>query len=76
MPPLGRLAAEAPEPMTRDDYQRVKTRVHASWNGDLVLPKKDVELLLAEIRWLKRRLRRVENVIEPLAEALSLRWLT
>jgi len=42
MPPLGRLADEPPEPMTRDDYQRVKTRVHASWNGDLILPKLDV----------------------------------
>jgi hypothetical protein len=28
--------------MTRSDYERVKTRVHASWNGDLILPKLDV----------------------------------
>jgi hypothetical protein len=72
VPALGPLADEPPEPMTRSDYERVKTRVHASWNGDLVIDKADVEMLLAEIRWLKRRLRRVEHVIQPLAEALGL----
>lgn len=72
MPPLGPLADEPSEPMVRADYDRVKKRVRASWNGDLVIPKTDMEMLLREIMWLKRRLRRVESVVEPLVEALGL----
>ncbi|MFZ2493470.1 MAG: hypothetical protein WA208_18480 [Thermoanaerobaculia bacterium] len=57
--------------MTREDYERVQRRVRASFKGDVLVDRADVLLLLDEIRWVKRRLRRVEHVIEPLVEAIT-----
>jgi hypothetical protein len=67
---LGRLQDETPEPMNRDDFIAVQKRLCASWDGSVTLDKRDVKRLLDEIRWLKRRLRRVEHVLEPMAEMI------
>ena len=67
---IGKLAGEQPEPMDREHFIALQKRVRASWNGDVVIDKRDVERMLDEIQWLKRRLRRIENAIEPIAEAL------
>jgi hypothetical protein len=67
---LGNLKDEQPEPMNRDDFIAVQKRLRASWDGSLTLDKRDVKRLLDEIRWLRRRLRRVECVLEPLAEMI------
>jgi len=56
--------------MNRDDFIAVQKRLRASWDGSVTLEKRDVKRLLDEIRWLKRRLRRVEYVLEPMAEAI------
>lgn len=70
MSPIGPLADEQPEPMGREDFVAIQKRLRDSWIGHVTLEKRDVERLLDEIRWLKRRLQRVEEVIEPLVEDL------
>ena len=68
---LGPLADEAPEPMTRDDFVRIQRRLRDSgWSGSVTIENRDVQSLLDEIRWLKRRLHRVETAIAPIVEDL------
>lgn len=68
---IGPLPNEAPEPMTREDFERIRARVRAEWSGHVPLDKRDAERLIAEIAWLKRRLRAVEFVLEPLVDAIE-----
>jgi len=56
--------------MTRDDFVAMQRRLRDAWVGHVTLDKRDVERMLDEIRWLKRRLQRVEEVIEPMVEEL------
>jgi hypothetical protein len=56
--------------MSRDHFVAIQKALRASWSGHLTIEKRDVERLLDEIRWLKRRLRRVEEAIAPLVEDL------
>lgn len=67
---LGPLSDEPSEPMTREDFVEVQRRQRASWTGDVTLPKPDIERMLNEIRWLKRRLQRVEEAVEPMVDDL------
>jgi hypothetical protein len=67
---LGPLAGEPPEPMTKEQFDAARKRIRESWNGNVTFSKRDAEQLLAEIAWLKRRLRRVEHAIEPLFRSL------
>jgi hypothetical protein len=67
---LGPLAAEPPEPMTREQFDLARKRIRASWNGSVTFEKRDAERLLAEIAWLKKWIRRVEQVLEPPIEGL------
>jgi hypothetical protein len=48
----------------------VRKRIHVSWNGDVLIPKETAQALVDEILWLKRRLRRVEYVFEPMVELI------
>jgi len=68
MLPLGNLPEEPPEPMTREDFIAMQKRLRDAWSGHVELDKRDVERMLNEIRWLRRRLRRVEDAVAPLAE--------
>ena len=68
---LSALADEPAEPMTKDEFARMRKQIRANWNGSIVIEKRDVEQLIAEIIWLKRRLQRVEHAIEPLVSALT-----
>lgn len=68
---LGPLRDESLEPMTKEEFQRVRRCLRESWNGSVTLEKKTVEQLISEIIWLKRRLHRVETAIEPLVSAIS-----
>jgi hypothetical protein len=68
MLPLGDLPGDPPEPMTRNLYVAVQQRIRRSWDGTVTIAKRDAETLLAEIAWLRRRLQRVEHVVEPIAE--------
>lgn len=70
---LGPLHDEPPEPMTKEDFERVRTRLRDSWNGSVTLGKRQVEQLINEVLWLKRRLHRVEHAIQPLVEDLRRR---
>lgn len=73
MSPLGPLADEPPEPMSREDFVAVQKRLKESWDGHITISKREVERMLDEIRWLKRRLQRVEDAVEPLVEYLRAR---
>jgi len=68
--PLGPLTDELPEPMSREHFVEVKTRLRDAWIGHVTLEKRDVERLLNEIRWLRRRLQRVEEAIAPFVEEI------
>jgi hypothetical protein len=68
---LGPLAGEPPEPMAKEQFDATRKRIRDSWNGSVTLPKRELEQLVAEISWLKRRLQRVEHAIEPLVEGLT-----
>jgi len=68
--PLGNLKDEPPEPMNRDNFIAVQKRLRACWESSVTLDKREVKRLLDEIRWLKRRLRRVEHVLEPMVEMI------
>jgi hypothetical protein len=67
---LGRLAGEPPEPMTRKQFDYVRRRLRATLNRVVTMDKRDLERLIAEVIWLKKRLHRVEDAIEPLVENL------
>jgi len=67
---LGPLAGELPEPMAKEAFELVRKRLRESWNGSITLEKKQVEAVIQEIIWLKCRLHRVEEAIEPLVEDL------
>ena len=70
---LGKLNDEKPESKMREQFEAVRKRIHASWNGDVLIPRETAQALVDEILWLKRRLRRVEYVLEPLVEAITRR---
>jgi hypothetical protein len=65
---LGRLKDEKPEPMTREQFEVARKRIHASWNGDVFIQRETAQALVDEILWLKKRLRRAEYVLEPMVE--------
>jgi hypothetical protein len=59
--------------MTHEQFDAARKRLCESWNGSVTLEKREVERVIAEIMWLKRRLLRVEHAIEPLIEAITRR---
>jgi len=67
---LGPLRDEPPEPMTKEAFDAIRKRIRTSWNGSVTLEKKQVEALIQEISWLKKRLHRVESAIQPLVDEL------
>ena len=64
------LAGEPQEPMTRDQVEGSRKRLRAALNGVATMDKRDLERLITEVIWLKRRLHHVENPIEPIVEGL------
>ena len=70
VPTLGPLSDEPPEPMKKEHFVAVQRRLRDSWTGDVRLDKTDVQRMLDEIQWLKRRLLRVEEAIQPMLEDL------
>ena len=68
---LGPLAGEPPEPMTREQFDAVRKRLKATLNGTAWIEKRELERLIDEVIWLKRRLQRVEHAIEPLVDELQ-----
>jgi hypothetical protein len=67
---LGPLAGEPPEPMTKEQFEAARRRLKATLNGVVTMDKRDLERLIAEVLWLKKRLQRVEDAVEPLASEL------
>jgi hypothetical protein len=67
---IGRLVDEDPEPMNRDHFIAIQKRLHAAFNGGVLIDRADALRMLDEIRWLKRRLRRLEHAVEPLIESV------
>ena len=66
----GPLVGELPEPMAKEQFEAARKRLKATLDGVVTVDKRDLERLIEEIIWLKKRLRRVENAIEPLVENL------
>jgi hypothetical protein len=67
---LGPLVDEDPEPMTRDHFIAAQKRLRESWSGVATFDNRDVRRMLDEIRWLKKRLQRVEHAVAPLVSAI------
>ncbi len=59
---------EPPEPMTKEQFVDVRKRLRATLDGVVTLDKRDLERLVNEVVWLKKRLQRVEFVLEPLVK--------
>lgn len=68
---LGPLVGEPTEPMTKDQFEAARKRLRSTLNGVVTMDKRDLERLIAEVIWLKKRLQRVEEAIEPLVEDLA-----
>src|SRR5438128_9320845 len=58
---LGPLAGEPPEPMTKEQFEAARKRLRATLNRIVSIDKPELERLIAEVIWLKRRLHRVEG---------------
>ena len=67
---LGPLAGEPPEPMTKEQFEAARKRLRSTLSGIVSIDKPDLERLIAEIVWLKRRLHRVEDAIAPIVNDL------
>lgn len=67
---LGQLPGEPPEPMTQEQLERVERRIRESWEGLVSIEKRELEQLVAQVKWQRERLRRVEHVLEPLVEGI------
>lgn len=68
---LGPLANESPEPLSDLELMRLESKLRTEWSGIVTLEKREMEALVAEVKWLRERLRRVEHAIEPLARAVA-----
>jgi hypothetical protein len=64
---LGPLAGEPPEPMKREQFDSARKRLKASLDQIVTIDKREFQRLVDEVIWLKRRLHRVEDAVEPLA---------
>jgi hypothetical protein len=56
--------------MTKDQFDAARKRLKASLDQIVTMDKGDLERLIAEVIWLKRRLQRVEEAVEPLASEI------
>jgi hypothetical protein len=56
--------------MTAEEFQRIVDRLRETAMSSIYIPREDVALLVAEVKWLKRRLRRIEHAVSPITEAL------
>lgn len=74
MTTLGPLAGEPPEPLSPTDLARIEKQLRASWSGVVSIEKRDLEMLLAQLKWQRDRLQRLEHVLEPIAEDLQRRF--
>lgn len=68
---LGRLAGETDEPITDEAFARVEKRLRDSWEPVVTVEKRELEQLLEQIRWQRERLRRIEDVLEPLMDTVT-----
>lgn len=67
---LAPLVHQPPEPLSKLALDRIRTRIRANGNGSITIDKNDVDHLINEILWLKRRPHRVETAIAPLVDDL------
>lgn len=67
MYPLGDLPNEPAEPMAEKDLTSLEARLKAEWSPLLPVDRHVLESVVAEVRWLQRRLRTVEHTLAPIA---------
>jgi hypothetical protein len=70
---LGRLVDEEPPPLSDADVGRLQQRLRGQWSQQMTLDVAEVNKLITHIRWLERRLRRIEHAVSPLVEAITVR---
>jgi hypothetical protein len=56
--------------MTREQFDAARKRLRSTLNGVVTMDKPELERLIAEVIWLKKRLHRVEVAIEPLVQEI------
>lgn len=67
---LGPLAGESIEPLCEAEWCEIQERLRGSSMSSVYMPRADVEKLVEEVKWLKRRAHRVETAILPLVECV------
>jgi len=65
---LGPLAGEPSKRMTKEEFQQFANHCAESWNGDVILEKKTVDLHFNEIIWRRKCLHWVETASKPLVK--------
>jgi hypothetical protein len=56
--------------MTREQFDAARKLLKASLDQIVTIDKREFQRLIDEVIWLKRRLHRVEDAIEPLVQEL------
>lgn len=67
---LGPLAGETAEPLSESEWRAIQERLRGSAMSSVYVPRADVEKLVEEVKWLKRRAHCVETAILPLVECI------
>lgn len=68
--PLGPLVGEDPEPLKAATLCKLERRLRGEWTSPVTVDRHDLAAPVAEVRWLQRRVRRLEYVLEPLADGV------
>jgi hypothetical protein len=69
---LGKLNGERPEPMDEASIAAVETRLRGLWTSPATIDRRELESLVAQIRWQERRLLQVESLIAGFLDAFGL----
>ena len=70
---LGALNGEPPEPMDEASIAAVEQRLRGFWTSPATIERRELESLVAEIRWQQRRLLQVESLVARFLDAFGLR---
>jgi len=68
---LGPLNGEPPEPMDEASIAAMETRLRGLWVSPATIDRRELERLVAQIRWQKHRLQEVEGVIAAFLDAFG-----
>jgi hypothetical protein len=69
---LGRLGGEPPEPIDEASIARIEERLRGLWTSPAAIDRRELESLVAQIRWQQRRLLQVESLVAHFLDAFGL----